>query len=223
MKIIFINMIKKNMEKRNMFEDFAQYLRSTEEYYNHSFVIYTESSQSQYNNFKDYVNTYTADQTWCNSVGYTVAKSYILGFTYSYIYNSIVKYGNSDILLQIVNVLDDFDRALNVKEENLTPEVKNFLVGFKLIDKSLKDILTSNNVKEIECLGEKFDPNMEQSLCSKSDSSKEDEEVLEILTKGYTYYDRVLRYASVMINKKENKEEINNTSIDETNNMKGND
>ena len=122
-----------------------------------------------------------------------------------------------------MNVLDDFDRALNVKEENLTPEVKNFLVGFKLIDKSLKDILTSNNVKEIECLGEKFDPNMEQSLCSKSDSSKEDEEVLEILTKGYTYYDRVLRYASVMINKKENKEEINNTSIDETNNMKGND
>ena len=37
----------------------------------------------------------------------------------------------------------------------------------------------------------------------------------ELLTKGYTYYDRVLRYASVMINKKENKEEINN--------MKGND
>lgn len=137
--------------------------------------------------------------------------------------SNLLKYGNSDILLQIVNVLDDFDRALNVKEENLTPEVKNFLVGFKLIDKSLKDILTSNNVKEIECLGEKFDPNMEQSLCSKSDSSKEDEEVLEILTKGYTYYDRVLRYASVMINKKENKEEINNTSIDETNNMKGND
>lgn len=137
--------------------------------------------------------------------------------------SNLLKYGNSDILLQIVNVLDDFDRALNVKEENLTPEVKNFLVGFKLIDKSLKDILTSNNVKEIECLGEKFDPNMEQSLCSKSDSSKEDEEVLEILTKGYTYYDRVLRYASVIINKKENKEEINNTSIDETNNMKGND
>ena len=57
--------------------------------------------------------------------------------------SNLLKYGNSDILLQIVNVLDDFDRALNVKEENLTPEVKNFLVGFKLIDKSLKDILTS--------------------------------------------------------------------------------
>ena len=89
--------------------------------------------------------------------------------------SNLLKYGNSDILLQIVNVLDDFDRALNVKEENLTPEVKNFLVGFKLIDKSLKDILISNNVKEIECLGEKFDPNMEQSLCSKCDNTKEDE------------------------------------------------
>ena len=129
--------------------------------------------------------------------------------------SNLLKYGNSDILLQIVNVLDDFDRALNVKEENLTPEVNNFLIGFKLIDKSLKDILASNNVKEIECLGERFDPNMEQSLCSKCDNTKEDEEVLEVLTKGYTYYDRVLRYASVMINKKENKEEINN--------MKGND
>ena len=51
---------------------------------------------------------------------------------------------------------------------------------------------------------------MEQSLCSKSDSSKEDEEVLEILTKGYTYYDRVLRYASVMINKKD----VNNLNIE---------
>ena len=48
--------------------------------------------------------------------------------------SNLLKYGNSDILLQIVNVLDDFDRALNVKEESLTPEVKNFLVGFKLID-----------------------------------------------------------------------------------------
>ena len=124
--------------------------------------------------------------------------------------SNLLKYGNSDILLQIVNVLDDFDRALNVKEENLTPEVNNFLIGFKLIDKSLKDILTSNNVKEIECLGEKFDPNMEQSLCSKCDNTKEDEEVLEVLTKGYTYYDRVLRYASVMINKKD----VNNLNIE---------
>ena len=89
-------------------------------------------------------------------------------------------------------------------------EVNNFLIGFKLIDKSLKDILTSNNVKEIECLGEKFDPNMEQSLCSKCDNTKEDEEVLEVLTKGYTYYDRVLRYASVMINKKD----VNNLNIE---------
>ncbi len=124
--------------------------------------------------------------------------------------SNLLKYGNSDILLQIVNVLDDFDRALNVKEENLTPEVNNFLIGFKLIDKSLKDILISNNVKEIECLGEKFDPNMEQSLCSKCDNTKEDEEVLEVLTKGYTYYDRVLRYASVMINKKD----VNNLNIE---------
>ena len=67
----------------------------SEEYYNHSFVIYTASSQSQYANFKEYVNTYTVDPTWCETVGYTVAKSYILGFTYSYIYNSIVKYGNA--------------------------------------------------------------------------------------------------------------------------------
>ena len=65
------------------------------EYYNHSFVIYTANSQSQYDNFREYVNTYTVDPTWCETVGYTVAKSFILGFTYSYIYNSIVKYGNA--------------------------------------------------------------------------------------------------------------------------------
>lgn len=139
--------------------------------------------------------------------------------------SNLLKYGNSDILLKIVNVLDNFDRALNIKEESIIPEVKNFLLGFKLIHNDLKNILNENGVKEIECLGKKFDSSLEQSLSSKYDETKENEEVLEVLTKGYTYYDRVLRHASVIINKNENNVNNENNEIDENTQeeKKGND
>lgn len=126
--------------------------------------------------------------------------------------SSILKYSSGDLLLQIIEVIDSFERALSVNEDNLSDEMKNYLSGFKMLYDSLKNILNSNGVKEIECLGKKFDSKYEASLFTASDSTKDDEIVLEVLQKGYTYYDKVLRHASVKINKIENNE-----------NMKGND
>jgi len=68
---------------------------SVDDYYNSQFIIYTSANSVPYNNFTEYVNTYRTDPTWCETVGYTVAKSYILGFTYSYLYN-LQKYENSN-------------------------------------------------------------------------------------------------------------------------------
>ena len=98
------------------------------------------------------------------------------------------------------------------------------LILFALIVASLFISLSLSGRKEkgiveIECLGKKFDSSLEQSLSSKYDETKENEEVLEVLTKGYTYYDRVLRHASVIINKNENNEIDENTQEEK----KGND
>ena len=112
--------------------------------------------------------------------------------------SNLLKYCNSDILLSIISVIDNFERVLN--KEDVSDEIKTYLEGFKLIYNQLKDILTSNEVKEIEALGKEFDPIYHHSVATKKEDDKESGIVLEVYQKGYTYKDKVLRPSMVIIN-----------------------
>jgi len=115
---------------------------------------------------------------------------------------SILKYANEDIIKELINVKDNFERALQVKEENMTDELNKFLSGFKLMYDELSNILVKFGVEEINRVGQIFDPKEEQALLTDSLPDHEDEEVLEVLLKGYKLKDRVIRPASVKINQK---------------------
>ena len=112
--------------------------------------------------------------------------------------SSLLKYCNADIIMSLLPVLDNFERVIN--KEDIPDDVKNYLEGFKLIYKQLKDILEANDVKEIEALGKEFDPMYHQSVTMRKDDTKESGIVLEVYQKGYTYKDKVLRPAMVIIN-----------------------
>lgn len=112
--------------------------------------------------------------------------------------SNLLKYCNSDILMEIISVIDNFERVIN--KEDINEEVKTYLEGFKLIYKQLKDVLETNDVKEIEALGKEFDPMFHQSVTTRKDDEKESGIVLEVYQKGYTYKDKVLRPAMVIIN-----------------------
>lgn len=113
-----------------------------------------------------------------------------------------LKYANQDIISDILPIIDNFERALNVDESKLTEEFKKYLVGFKMMYENLKVILKNYGVEEINRVGEVFDPNLEQALLTDTVEDKEDEVVLEVLQKGYKLKDRVIRPASVKINQK---------------------
>ena len=112
--------------------------------------------------------------------------------------SNLLKYASTDILISILPVLDNFERAIN--KDDIPDDIKNYLEGFKLIYNQLKEILKANEVIEIECLGKEFDPKYHQSISSKKDETKESGVVLEVYQKGYTYKDKVLRPAMVIIN-----------------------
>ena len=114
--------------------------------------------------------------------------------------SNTLKYANSDIIKDLLEVLDNLERALANK--NVSDEVKKYLSGFELIHSNLKAILTNYGVTEINRVGEVFDPNQEQALLTGNEEDKEDEVVLEVLLKGYKLKDRVIRPASVKINQK---------------------
>ena len=63
-------------------------------------------------------------------------------------------------------------------------------------------MLAKEGLKEIEAMGKKFDPNCQEAMMNQSNPDKEDDEVIQVFEKGYTFKDHVLRCAKVVVNKK---------------------
>lgn len=114
------------------------------------------------------------------------------------------KYFNQGLMEKFVNTLDIFDRTINIKTDD--EKLKNFLIGFEMINNNLKQILADEGVKLIESVGKQFDPAVHHAIETDYDETKEEGIVLEEIQRGYTFKDRVLRAALVKVNKK-NKEE----------------
>ena len=124
--------------------------------------------------------------------------------------SNLLKYANSDLLLSLLPILDNFERAISLDDNVLSDEVSKFLSGFKMIYTSFKETLNAHGVKEINCLHEKFDSRLENCVFVDSDSNYENDVVLDVLLKGYTYNDKILRCASVKVNSIKNYENKNN-------------
>lgn len=115
---------------------------------------------------------------------------------------TLLKYANLDIISEILNVVDNFERAIKHANNSENEELKKYNNGINMIYTNLNSILNKFGVEEINRVGEVFNPNEEQALLTDSVEEKEDEVVLEVLQKGYKLKDRVIRPASVKINQK---------------------
>ena len=114
----------------------------------------------------------------------------------------MLKYCNQGIITDLIPIVDNFERAIKLDDNDLTDELSKFLAGFKMIYASLSGILKNYGVEEISRQGETFDPTLEQSLLTDTVEEIDNEVVLEVLQKGYKLKDRVIRPASVKINQK---------------------
>lgn len=113
------------------------------------------------------------------------------------------KYANQEVFSEIINVLDIFDKAVNLETEDQV--LKNFLIGFVMINNQFTSILENYGVKKIKSVGEKFDPMYHSAIETIEVEDTESGIVLEEVMTGYLYKDRVLRPSMVKVSsKKEN-------------------
>ena len=113
------------------------------------------------------------------------------------------KYGVQPLAREILNVVDNFNRALNLKDDN---NEKGLEEGLNLIQKEILSILEKFNVKKIQALGEDFNANFHQAMFEKETNEFEDGKVCEIVQDGYTFHDRLLRPVLVGVAKKSNED-----------------
>ena len=111
--------------------------------------------------------------------------------------DNVRKYRIQGFATEVLPVLDNLERALDVKVED--PNIKNYVKGFEMIYQQLVHILENEGVKVIEAQDKPFDSNYHQALMQEAKEGVESGMVIEVLQKGYMLKDRVLRAALVKV------------------------
>ena len=118
----------------------------------------------------------------------------------------LIKYDGEKLILEILPIVDNFERAIILDDENLSDELSKFLSGFKMIYGNLVDILNKLEVKEIECVGKPFDSISMNAVLIDHIKDVDDNIVIDCMQKGYMYKDKIIRPAMVKVNNKESEE-----------------
>ena len=114
--------------------------------------------------------------------------------------NKICKYDGEELIIKLLTIVDNFERAIKLDDRDLSDELSKFLSGFKMIYTNLLNILESMDVKVIDCEGLEFDPTKMEAVLTEKDENLPTNVVIEVLQKGYTYKDKVIRVAMVKVN-----------------------
>lgn len=114
--------------------------------------------------------------------------------------SNMLKFANQDLILELLPVVDNFERAIKLADKT-NAELVKFLDGFNMLYVAIKDILKKYGVEEISDVGVEFDPNLHEAVLVEEDKEKQNDTILEVLLKGYILKGRVIRPASVKVNK----------------------
>jgi molecular chaperone GrpE len=131
------------------------------------------------------------------------------------------EYGGFAFAKEALNLIDNLARSKLILESDDalkdTEALKKTLEHFDIINKDLISIFTKNNIKPIECLNKKLDPNLHQAMMEIEDNQKEPGTIIQEVQKGFMIKDRLLRPSLVGVSKKteekDNKTEQNKENL----------
>jgi len=116
------------------------------------------------------------------------------------------EYGGTSFAREALNLIDNLERSKQVLENdeklNNTEALNKILEHLDIINKDLISIFTKNNIKPIDCLNKKLDPNFHQAMMEIEDDQKEPGTIIQEIQKGFMIKDRLLRPSLVGVSKK---------------------
>ena len=127
------------------------------------------------------------------------------------------EYGGFAFAKEALNLIDNLERSKQIlsNDESLknSESLKKTLEHFDIINKDLISVFSKNNIKPIESLNKKLDPNFHQAMTEIEDNEKEPGTIIQEIQKGFTIKDRLLRPSLVGVAKKR----LDKTKKDEQN------
>jgi molecular chaperone GrpE len=131
-------------------------------------------------------------------------------------------YGGFSFAKEALNLIDNLTRSKLILENDETLKdteaLRKALDHLDIINKDLISIFTKNNIKPIDCLNKKLDPNLHQAMMEIEDSQNEPGTIIQEVQKGFMIKDRLLRPSLVGVSKKtdakDQKDEKNKENLD---------
>ena len=120
------------------------------------------------------------------------------------------EYGGFAFAKEALSLIDNLERSKSILENDeklkATDTLKKALEHFDIIYKDLVSVFDKNNIKPIDCLNKKLDPNLHQAMMEIEDDTKEPGTIIQEIQKGFTIKERLLRPSLVGVAKKIQKE-----------------
>ena len=122
-----------------------------------------------------------------------------------------LEYGGFNFAKEMISLLDNLQRAkVSLKNDDALKDSKDlekFLNNIDVIEKDLISIFEKNKIKKIQCVKEKFDPNLHQAMLEIEDENNEPGTIIQEIQAGYMFEERLLRPSFVGVSKKKEKED----------------
>ena len=115
------------------------------------------------------------------------------------------KYGHLSFSREMLSVVDSLESAVKSipkNKEELTDELKNFILGVEMTLEQLKQVFSNHNITRIDPEGETFDYNVHQAMFEKETNDFDPGTIVEVMQPGWTLHERLLRPAMVGVAKK---------------------
>lgn len=113
----------------------------------------------------------------------------------------MTKFAVDTVITDFLEPLDSLEKALSYTEQ-MSPETRNWAMGFQMILTQLSDILTQHGVLPFESIGHQFDPHLHEAVAVEETEAVQEGRILEQFARGYKSADRILRPARVKVAKR---------------------
>ena len=117
---------------------------------------------------------------------------------------NLLTFAAESFIQKLLPVIDDFERSLGHIDD--AEDINAIKQGLKLIYDKLMKVLDEQGVKKIDAIGNPFDVDYHEALMQRPDDSVEPHTVLDEMEKGYTYKDKVIRHAKVVVSEEKSSE-----------------
>ena len=117
----------------------------------------------------------------------------------------LIKYGGQNLVVALLDILDNFDRAFDIEINADT--IESFKEGMQLTASGLKSVLKRFGIEEVNCMSQPFDPAFHEAMGSEESSTVPHGHITQVFKKTYKFHEKVIRPGQVIVAKEPQEKE----------------